>query len=181
MTFEVARRLKPPAVSSSLPSPSPTPTHAPPVSSESTEQGSRVAEQDSRVRREEKREGEGEERRAEAETYGPRRTAGRSPAPGGSGGSSPRANTPGRSEGARKAPSSVRRRVGLRGLEPRASSLSGTRSNRLSYNPIDLQKQEQELSYRTRGAGCAVTLRQRAHSVSRRVTSTPPISREVRL
>src|SRR6185369_10597647 len=26
--------------------------------------------------------------------------------------------------------------VGLRGLEPRASSLSGTRSNRLSYNPM---------------------------------------------
>jgi hypothetical protein len=73
------------------------------------------------------------------------------------------------------------RRVGLRGLEPRASSLSGTRSNRLSYNPIDLRKQEQQSSYRTCEAGCAVTLGQRAHSVSRRVTSTPPISREVRL
>jgi hypothetical protein len=29
--------------------------------------------------------------------------------------------------------------VGLRGLEPRASSLSGTRSNRLSYNPNAMQ------------------------------------------
>ena len=77
--------------------------------------------------------------------------------------------------------SSIRRRVGLRGLEPRASSLSGTRSNRLSYNPIDLRKQEQPSSYRTGEAGCAVTPNRRAHSVSRRVTSTPPISREVRL
>jgi hypothetical protein len=30
--------------------------------------------------------------------------------------------------------------VGLPGLEPGTSSLSGKRSNRLSYNPIDLHK-----------------------------------------
>src|SRR5579859_1412209 len=35
--------------------------------------------------------------------------------------------------------------------------LSGTRSNRLSYNPIDLRKQKQQTFYRTGGTGCAVT------------------------
>src|ERR1700722_11730375 len=47
--------------------------------------------------------------------------------------------------------------VGLPGLEPGTSSLSGKRSNRLSYNPIELQKQGQKLSYRTHEAGCAVS------------------------
>lgn len=85
--------------------------------------------------------------------------------------------------------------VGLRGLEPRASSLSGTRSNRLSYNPMtcenrsgnnptapsgrvapwftDLTAPPSRRCYRMRPP--------RRYSVSLRVTSTPPTSREVRL
>jgi hypothetical protein len=100
--------------------------------------------------------------------------------------------------------------VGLRGLEPRASSLSGTRSNRLSYNPNAMQLTCVNSSdqyptaparrvapwFRTSGSSgpSRPAPRQRSacprdgtplsharYSVSRRVTSTPPTSREVRL
>ena len=35
----------------------------------------------------------------------------------------------------------LKKMVGVRGLEPRASSLSGTRSNRLSYTPRGLPRE----------------------------------------
>src|SRR5215472_620422 len=87
-------------------------------------------------------------------------------------------------------------RVGVRGLEPRASSLSGTRSNRLSYTPRGLPREASApatataLLYRiTTTPRTATTGRDGAgdrkargfYSVSRRVTSMPPIVRAMRL
>ena len=66
--------------------------------------------------------------------------------------------------------------VGLRGLEPRTSSLSGKRSNRLSYSPSDsampagLDRARLEHAdgkgYRIGGVA--------SYSLSLRVTSIPP-------
>ncbi len=78
--------------------------------------------------------------------------------------------------------------VGLRGLEPRTSSLSGKRSNRLSYSPRLCPLNEHAgKGYRIVRATaestvtCPPRMRRTGYSVSRRVTSTPPIRCEVRL
>src|ERR1035438_2119280 len=75
-------------------------------------------------------------------------------------------------------------RVGLRGLEPRASSLSGTRSNRLSYNPMYnwLTCGNRSDNYPTAPVRRVVPWFSQPprYSVSRSVTSTPPTSRDVR-
>jgi hypothetical protein len=88
----------------------------------------------------------------------------------------------------------VRDVVGLPGLEPGTSSLSGKRSNRLSYNPIGrrwpaVTRHRDSIPYAACGRAAVLRPHPRrcphagpaCHSVSRRVTSTPPTSREVRL
>src|SRR3954452_13808775 len=62
-------------------------------------------------------------------------------------------------------------RVGLGGLEPPASSLSGMRSNRLSYRPVNLE----QLTWTDRAA------RGPPQARSERVSSRPPTRSEQRL
>jgi hypothetical protein len=77
--------------------------------------------------------------------------------------------------------------VGVRGLEPRTSSLSGKRSNRLSYTPRGASRgalgPQPRLGYFT-ASGPPLARGdkgRRGYSVSRRVTSTPPIVVAIRL
>ena len=62
--------------------------------------------------------------------------------------------------------------VGVRGLEPRTSSLSGKRSNRLSYTPKGVSLE---------GLGYSIVSGSVLQSVSRRVTSMPPMVLAIRL
>ena len=62
--------------------------------------------------------------------------------------------------------------VGVRGLEPRTSSLSGKRSNRLSYTPKGVS---------LKGLGYSIASGSLLQSVSRRVTSMPPMVLAIRL
>jgi hypothetical protein len=73
--------------------------------------------------------------------------------------------------------------VGVRGLEPRTSSLSGKRSNRLSYTPMGAPGEhllpQRRLRYSI--ASRSLLAPHRTYSVSRRVTSMPPTVRAIRL
>jgi hypothetical protein len=66
--------------------------------------------------------------------------------------------------------------VGLRGLEPRTSSLSGKRSNRLSYSPseaaVPAGRDRARLEHADGKVTASVTVA--SYSLSLRVTSIPP-------